>query len=225
MINKISIIIPAYNEEKTISKVIKDLKDNEYNDIVVIDDGSKDNTSETAKKAGATVLKHIINRGQGAALKTGFDYALNQNANIVITFDADGQHLASEIKNLILPIIKDSAEVTLGSRFLKKIKMPFIRRLFLKAGAFIFLIMYGIKLTDSHNGFRAISRKALQKIELKTDGMEHASEIVEEIAKKKIKYKEVPVTILYTNYSKAKGQSTWNAFRIFFRMVLNKIIK
>jgi len=222
---KTYIVIAAYNEEKTIAKVIKDLHNHNYKNIIVIDDGSKDKTSEIAKKSGAIVLKHIINRGQGAALKTGFDYALKKDVDLVITFDADGQHLASDIKKLIKPIQDKKADIALGSRFLKKTKMPFIRKLFLKAGAFIFLIMYGIKLTDSHNGFRAISRKALKKIKLKSDKMEHASEIIEEIAKNKIKYKEVPVTILYTDYSKAKGQSTWNAFRIFFRMILNKIIK
>lgn len=220
----INIIIPAYNEEKTISKVIKDIRNNGYKNIIVIDDGSKDKTSEIAKKNKVTVLRHMINRGQGAALKTGFDYALKNDANIIVTFDADGQHLASEIKNLVKPVANGSIDVTLGSRFLKKADMPLIRKVFLKGGALIFFIMYGIKLTDSHNGFRALSRKTLQKIDLKTDGMEHASEIIEEIAKKKIKYKEVPVTILYTNYSKAKGQSTWNAFRIFFRMIFKKLI-
>ena len=221
---KTYIIIPAYNEEKTIAKVIKDLKKNKYENIIIIDDGSKDKTYEVAKKSGANVIKHIINRGQGAALKTGFDYALNKKADIVITFDADGQHLASEIKKIIAPVSNNSVDVALGSRFLKKIKMPLIRKIFLKGGALIFLIMYGIKLTDSHNGFRAISKKALQKMDLKTDGMEHASEIIEEIAKKKIRFKEIPVTILYTDYSKAKGQSTWNAFSIFFRMIFKKLI-
>ena len=221
---KTYIIIPAYNEEKTIAKVIKDLKKNKYENIIIIDDGSKDKTYEVAKKSGANVIKHIINRGQGAALKTGFDYALNKKADIVITFDADGQHLASEIKKIIAPVSNNSVDVALGSRFLKKIKMPLIRKIFLKGGALIFLIMYGIRLTDSHNGFRAISKKALQKMDLKTDGMEHASEIIEEIAKKKIRFKEIPVTILYTDYSKAKGQSTWNAFSIFFRMIFKKLI-
>ena len=221
---KTYIIIPAYNEEKTIAKVIKDLKKNKYENIIIIDDGSKDKTYDVAKKSGANVIKHIINRGQGAALKTGFDYALNKKADIVITFDADGQHLASEIKKIIAPVSNNSVDVALGSRFLKKIKMPLIRKIFLKGGALIFLIMYGIRLTDSHNGFRAISKKALQKMDLKTDGMEHASEIIEEIAKKKIRFKEIPVTILYTDYSKAKGQSTWNAFSIFFRMIFKKLI-
>ena len=223
MREKIFVIIAAYNEEKSIAKVIKDLHNHNYKNVIVVDDGSKDRTAEIAKRAGATVLKHIINRGQGAALKTGIDYALGKGADIVVTFDADGQHLASEIKNLVKPVKEGKVDAALGSRFLRKIKMPFIRRVFLKGGAFIFLIMYGIKLTDSHNGFRVLSRKALQKMELKTDGMEHASEIVEEIAKKKIRYKEIPVTILYTDYSKARGQSDWNAFRIFFRMVIKKL--
>ncbi len=222
---KTYIVIPAYNEEKSIAKVIKDLKAHNYKNIIVVDDGSKDRTYEIAKKHGATVLRHIINRGQGAALKTGIDYALSQDAEIVVTFDADGQQLASEIKELVKPVAEGKIDAALGSRFLKKTKMPFIRRVFLKGGAFMFLIMYGIKLTDSHNGFRALSRKALQNIELNTDRMEHASEIVDEIAKKKIRYKEIPVTVLYTDYSMARGQSNWNAFRILFRMIFKKIIE
>ena len=222
---KTYIVVAAYNEEKSIARVINDLHAHKYRNIVVVDDGSKDRTYKIAKKAGVTVIRHLINRGQGASLKTGIDHALSKGADIVVTFDADGQHLASEIKNLVKPIKEGKVDAALGSRFLKKIKMPFVRRVFLKGGALIFLIMYGIKLTDSHNGFRALSRKAIQKMELRTDRMEHASEIVEEIARNKIRYKEVPVTILYTDYSKARGQSNWNAFRIFFRMIMKKIIE
>ncbi len=223
--NKTFIIIPAYNEEKSIANVVKELKQNNYKNIIVIDDGSEDNTFKEAKKGNITVLKHILNRGQGAALKTGIDYALSNGADIIVTYDADGQHSPDDIKDIIKPIKNKKADITLGSRFLKKNKIPFIRKLFLKGGAFIIFLMYGIKLTDSHNGFRAMSRKAAEKIEIKSDSMEHASEILEEIKKKRLKYKEIPVTIRYTDYSIKGGQKTLNSFKILFKMIFRWLSK
>jgi glycosyltransferase involved in cell wall biosynthesis len=221
---KTFIVIPAYNEEKSIAKVIKDLKKGGYNDIVVVDDGSKDNTYSAAEKAGADVLRHFINRGQGAALKTGVDYALMQRADMIVTFDADGQHLVSEIKRMTQPIVKGEVDVTLGSRFLDgKTKLPLKKRMVLKGAVFFMWLMYGIKLSDAHNGFRALSRKAAQKIEIKADRMEHASEIVEEIHKRRMRFKEIPVTIKYTDYSVKKGQSVWNSLRIAARMMRRKM--
>jgi len=221
---KTFIVIPAYNEEKSIAKVIKDLKKGGYNDIVVVDDGSKDNTFSAAEKAGADVLRHFINRGQGAALKTGVDYALMQRADMIVTFDADGQHLVSEIKRMTQPIVKGEVDVTLGSRFLDgKTKLPLKKRMVLKGAVFFMWLMYGIKLSDAHNGFRALSRKAAQKIEIKADRMEHASEIVEEIHKRRMRFKEIPVTIKYTDYSVKKGQSVWNSLRIAARMMRRKM--
>ena len=221
---KTFIVIPAYNEEKSIAKVIKDLKKGGYNDIVVVDDGSKDNTYSAAEKAGADVLRHFINRGQGAALKTGVDYALMQRADMIVTFDADGQHLVSEIKRMTQPIVKGEVDVTLGSRFLDgKTKLPLKKRMVLKGAVFFMWLMYGIKLSDAHNGFRALSRKAAQKIEIKADRMEHASEIVEEIHKRRMRFREIPVTIKYTDYSVKKGQSVWNSLRIAARMMRRKM--
>ncbi len=220
------IVIPAYNEEKSVGKVIKELRENNYKNIIVIDDGSKDKTYNAAKRAKAEVLRHVINRGQGAALKTGIDYALKKKADIIVTFDADGQHSVKDIKKLVEPVKNNKVDVALGSRFLKKNKnTPFIRKLFLKGGALVIFLMYGIKLTDSHNGFRALSRKAAEKIDIKSDGMEHASEILEQIKKKRLKYKEVPVTIKYTNYSLKRGQSTFNSFKILFKMIFRWFTK
>jgi len=225
MTSKTFIVIPAYNEEKSITNVVKELKQNNYKNIVVIDDGSKDKTYEAAKREGVIVLKHILNRGQGAALKTGIDYALSNGTGIIVTYDADGQHSVKDIKNIIKPVKNKKVDIALGSRFLKKNKTPFIRKLFLKGGAFIIFLMYGIKLTDSHNGFRAMSRKAAEKIEIKSDGMEHASEILEQVKKKRLKYKEIPVTIKYTDYSVKRGQSTLNSFKILFKMIFKWLSK
>lgn len=222
---QIFIVMPAFNEEKTVAKVIKDLKRAGYNNVVVIDDCSTDRTFNLVSKEQVILLKHIINRGQGASLRTGIEYALRQGADVIVTFDSDGQHRVSEIRRMVEPVLKGQVDVTLGSRFLKKDpRIPFIRRMVLKFGILVQWIMYGIRLSDAHNGFRALSRKAAEQIEIRSDRMEHASEIVEEIKRKKIKFKEVPVTIDYTDYSLARGQSSWNSVRIGMRMLLKKLM-
>ena len=220
------IVIAAYNEEKRISHVIHSLKEQGYPNIVVVNDGSKDKTGAAAEQTGAIVLNHVINRGQGAALKTGMEFALRNNAEIIVTFDADGQHQANEISLLTTPIHHGEVEASLGSRFLdKKSNVSWHRKIMLKGGAFVIWLFYGIQLTDSHNGFRAIKKDALQKLDLKADRMEHASEILEQIAAKQIKYKEIPVTITYTNYSLEKGQSSLAAFGILWNMIKNKVLR
>ncbi len=225
------IVIPAYNEESKIGTVIEALQRQGYSKIIVVDDGSRDNTTEKAREKHIIVLRHLINRGQGAALKTGIDYALEQGASFIVTFDSDGQHHPEDIPRLLEPLQRGEAEVALGSRFLNEnshpqnSNTPLVRKIFLKGGALVFRTMYGVKLTDSHNGLRALSRKAAQSINITQDKMEHASEIVEEVSRHKLKYKEVPVTITYTEYSLQHGQRTSNAFRILFKMLFNKIVK
>ncbi len=220
------IVIAAHNEEKSIGTVVRNLQQSSYRNIIVVNDGSSDRTAEHAEQAGALVLSHIINRGQGAALRTGMEYALEQGADIIVHFDADGQHAVREIKHLIEPIKKGKCDITLGSRFLGTASnTPFIRKLFLKGGALSHYIFYGVKLSDSHNGFRAMNRKAAHALDFHANGMDHASEIVDLVGKKKLRYKEVPVTITYTDYSKARGQSTLNAFNIFAKMVLRKLMR
>lgn len=223
----IYVVIPAYNEAGMIRKVINGLKKANYTNIVVVDDSSNDKTYEIAKDMGVHALRHIINRGQGASLRTGIEYALEQGADIIVTFDADGQHQPADIKKLIKPIKKKQVDVTLGSRFIRKDKsIPKLRRLYLKTGALILFLMYGIQLTDSHNGLRAFSRKAASKIKIQGDRMEHASEIPEKIKKNRLRYKEIPVKIKYTEYSKKHGQNfKTNAFKIFFKMVINKLLR
>ena len=261
---KIYIVIPAYNAEKTLKNVLQNLNRACYRNIVVVDDGSRDNTYNVAKKIAKNlgknmaknenifVLKHFLNRGQGAALKTGIDFALNQGADIIVTFDSDGQHRVEDLLDLIAPVANGEVDVALGSRFLSKdnikaenkitikntgsknpikvkvietpnTKVPVIRKALLKSGAVVTWMTYGIKLTDSHNGLRALSRKAAEQINITSDRMEHASQIVEEIKNKDLKYREIPVLIRYTNYSKHHGQSSLNAVRIFSRMIYRKL--
>jgi glycosyltransferase involved in cell wall biosynthesis len=221
---KIFFVIPAYNEGKSIGRVVNELKKAGYNNIVVIDDSSKDNTYAEAKKRKAIVLKHIINRGQGAALRTGIDYALKNGAEIIVTFDSDGQHRIEDLEAMLGPVVKGEADVTLGSRFLKKTDMPFSRKILLKGSILVQWVFYGVKLSDAHNGYRVLSRRAAEQIKIDSDRMEHASEIVEEIMKKKIKYKEVPVVIRYSGYSMKKGEASFfGAVKILFKMVIRRI--
>lgn len=224
--HKTFIVIPAHNEEKSIVGVVNGLRRAGYRNIVVVDDGSSDRTASVAKKAGTIVLKHIINRGQGAALRTGVEHSLSNGAEIIVHFDADGQHDVNDLKDLISPVAIGKFDVALGSRFLKKASnAPFAKKVMLKGGALLLRVMYGIKLTDSHNGLRAFSRKAAQQVDITTDEMEHASEIPEKIAKKKLRYVEVPVKIKYTRYSAMDGQTSWAAFKIFFKMMVRKFAR
>ena len=221
--DKVFVLIPAFNEESSISKVVKDLKKNGYNNILVVDDGSSDNTTAVAEKAGAEVLTHIINRGQGAALQTGMSY-LKDKASVVVHFDADGQHDPKQIPRFLKEI--KNYDVVLGSRFLDKTtKMPLSKKILLKGAVWVSWAMTGLKLSDTHNGFRALNNKALRKIKLKQDDMGHATEILDEIKINKLKYKEVPVTIKYTSYSMSKGQSVFNSLKILYHNFHHKFIK
>jgi glycosyltransferase involved in cell wall biosynthesis len=224
---KIFFVIPAYNEEKSIGRVVDELKKAGYDNIVVIDDGSQDKTFAEASKRKVHALSHIINRGQGASLRTGIEYALMQGAEFIVTFDSDGQHRVEDLPAMLKPVVNGETDVTLGSRFINKAakdKVPSGRRILLKGSIFVQWLFYGVKLSDAHNGFRVLSRKAAQRIRIDSDRMEHASEILEEIVRKRIRYKEVPVVIRYTGYSMQKGQASFKgALRIFFKMIVRRL--
>ena len=179
-------------------------------------------------------MRHGLNRGQGAALQTGIDFSLEKEADIIITFDADGQHQVTDIERLVEPIIKGEVDVVLGSRFISSPKskvqspkstIPFLRVVVLKLAVFFDRFRTGLKITDTHNGLRAFSYKAAQKIKMTQDGMAHASEILERVASNNLRYKEIPVSIKYTDYSKKKGQSIFNSFKILADLILGKISK
>ena len=166
--NKIIVVTPAYNEEKTIVEVINKVKPL-VDEIVIVDDGSSDQTVQLAEQQGVTVLRHLINRGQGAALQTGNQYALKNNADIIVHFDADGQFLAEEIKDIVQPLEQGEAEVVFGSRFLeKKSEIPWFKeKIILPIGRIVNKFFVGKSLTDSQNGFRALSRKARKRHNVK----------------------------------------------------------
>lgn len=217
------IIIPAYNEATTIINVIEEVT-RQFSNVVVVDDGSSDNTSELAAKSGLVhVLRHMFNLGQGAALQTGIIYALEKGADFIVTFDADGQHDINDVHLLISELDRSGVEVALGSRFLgDAIGMSRRRRILLKAAIFFTYFTTGLKLTDAHNGLRLLTRTAAKKINLTRNRMAHASELIEIIAFSKISFIEVPVTILYTDYSRQKGQRVFDAFSILFDLFVKR---
>jgi len=220
--NNVWIIIPAYNEANNISRVLESLLKQTKN-IVVIDDCSQDQTIALVKKYPVYLVKHQINRGQGAALQTGHDFALKKGAEIVVHFDADGQMQVKDIPKIIEPIIKEQVDVVFGSRFLgAKSKIPWTKKYLILKPAIIFnWLMTGIKLSDVHNGFRALSAKALKKIRFQQDRMAHATEILELIRQADLKYTEVPVEIIYNQY----GQGMVGGLKIIRDLILAKILK
>ncbi len=217
---KTLIIIPAYNEAAKIGEVIGGIKVCGDWDILVVDDGSLDETATLAKQAVAIVLRHKINRGQGAALKTGLEFASRSEYKTAVFFDADGQMSPLEIK-LLNDKLAEGYDVVLGSRFLgRTIAMPMAKRLILKAGLIFTRLSTGLKLTDAHNGFQAWTVEALKRINLNQDRQAYASQLLSEIARNKLNFAEVPVTISYSDYSIKKGQSIFNAFNILWDLLV-----
>lgn len=209
----IVVVIPAFNESSRVSAAIHDAA--KFSDhVVVVDDCSTDDTVSVALNAGATVLCHVINRGQGAALRTGADFAvLTLGADIVVHFDADGQMRGDEIPRMVKPILDGEADIVLGSRFLgtPAKNMPFIRMNLVRLGTIFTMILSGIRVTDTHNGFRALSKKAVGEIRISLDRMAHASEILDLVKAKRLTFVERPVTIRYSADTLRKGQSTIKA--------------
>jgi polyprenyl-phospho-N-acetylgalactosaminyl synthase len=217
------IVVAAYNEAGVIADVVRPLVSEGYA-VVVVDDGSIDDTAKLARAAGAAMLRHAINRGQGAALQSGLRYVLERGARIVITFDADGQHAVEDLPRLLEPILESEADVVLGSRFLEHTAaVPPIRRLLLRAAVVFTGVASGVTLTDAHNGMRALTRRAAEQLDLRLDRMAHASEIIDQIARLRLRVVEVPVAIHYTPYSLSKGQRAGNAVRIAWDYLFSKM--
>jgi polyprenyl-phospho-N-acetylgalactosaminyl synthase len=217
------IVIAAFNEAAVIGPIVSDLVGRSYR-VVVVDDGSHDATGQITLSAGATVVAHPANLGQGAALQTGIKFALQQDAGYVVTFDADGQHRPSDIARLIDALIDHDAAYALGSRFLGSSRgMPVGRRLLLQAAIWLTRVMTGLRLTDTHNGLRAMTREGASRISLRQNRMAHASELLEQIAGSGLRHIEVPVTIDYTRYSLAKGQRLSDSVAILFDLSAQKL--
>lgn len=215
-------VIPAYNEEKNIGKVIDGLLPLGY-DLVVVDDCSDDRTYDLAAEKGIAVLRHIVNRGQGAALQTGMDYALMQGADIIVHFDADGQFLGEEIGQVIKPISEGEADIVFGSRFLeKKSEMPFFKKNFIMPLAkLVNRLFLKVDLSDPQSGFRAMSRKAAEQIRIEQSRMAHCSEIMAKSFSSGLRIKEVPITVIYHDF----GQKFNGGVKILKELFIGSLLK
>ena len=222
---QVYVVIAAYNEAAVIARVVVGLKHAGY-PVVVVDDGSKDETAGIARAAGALVIRHPFNLGQGAALQTGIDFALAQAAEVVVTFDADGQHRVADISRLVAALREEQADFALGSRFLgQSPNLPPLRRLLLKAATLFTRLTTGLELTDTHNGLRAMTRRGAAAIRLRQNRMAHASELLDQISKSGLRFVERPVTIEYTAYSLAKGQNMRDAVFILLDLFARKLYR
>lgn len=215
------VLVALFNEEEVIKRVVDDLH-TQFEHVICVDDGSTDASADIAEKAGATVIRHPMNLGQGAALQTGIVYARAQeDMEYVVTFDGDGQHRVEDVLEMLSYSRRKDCPIVFGSRFLDKRTKPGLKKkIVLKVAVIITRLITGLQLTDAHNGLRVIRKDALQHVNLIQDRMSHATEIVHQLADTKMTWKEYPVEVLYTDYSKAKGQSVLNSINILFDLVV-----
>jgi polyprenyl-phospho-N-acetylgalactosaminyl synthase len=212
------IIVPAYNEAKVIGDVIADLRQT-FDHVVCVDDGSRDDTSDIALAAGAHVVRHPVNLGQGAAIQTGVEYARSQpGAAVFVTFDADGQHRVKDVLTMIDRLSKGDVDIVIGTRFAGSTvsHTPPLKRLILRTAVALSPSSHRLGLTDAHNGLRVFDKTVADHLNLTMNGMSHASEFVKLIDENGWRVVEEPVEILYTEYSLSKGQPLLNGVNIVF---------
>ena len=214
------LVIPLFNEAQVIGEVVRDAR-RTFTHVVCVDDGSRDHSAAQAALAGAHVVEHPVNLGQGAALQTGFEYALLQpSMRWVATFDADGQHQVSDVIVMLEKARDEGLDVVFGSRFLdERTKPGVLKKMVLRLAIAYTNLTTHTRLTDAHNGLRLLSREVVERLDITQNRMAHASELVSQIGNLRVKYGETPVHILYTDYSKAKGQSLWNSVNILAELI------
>lgn len=214
------VVVPMFNEATVVGSVVEGLLP-AFPNVVCVDDGSSDGSVEAALAAGATVVRHPINLGQGASLQTGFDFALaDPEMTEVVSFDADGQHQVADAVGMVEKLRTEKLDVVIGSRFLDdRTRMTALKRGTLRLAAFYTRLTTGLALTDAHNGLRVIDRELLEGIRLRQNRMAHASELIDQIGGSKASWAEYPTHIVYTDYSKAKGQSVLNSINILVELL------
>jgi len=227
---KICIVIPAYNESvvigDVISGVIKALAKTKYTaSVLVVNDKSNDDTSSIASANGAIVIEHILNTGAGGATATGLSYAEQNGYDIAATMDADGQHAPEDVIKGINYIIQSKSDLLIGSRLIDSVGMSRVKILGNKGLSFITLVLFGIRSTDSQSGLRVFSRKALDQLYWKASGYEFASEMLWRARQQKLEIDEFPIQAIYTDYSKSKGQSNWNAINIIKSLLKQRFVE
>ncbi|MEO6713325.1 MAG: glycosyltransferase family 2 protein [Mycobacteriales bacterium] len=214
------LIIPVYNEATVLAEVLQHVLST-FDGVICVDDGSSDASVAVIRGTAAHLVSHPVNLGQGAAIQTGIEYALRQpGARYFVTFDSDGQHRVEDALSMLELLAKDEVDIVFGSRFLDdRTKLPALKRAVLKLAVRYENATSGIRLSDAHNGLRAFNRKVAAALALKQSGMGHASEIVGKVSAGGFRYAEVPVEILYTQYSRSKGQSVLNSVNIVFDLL------
>jgi glycosyltransferase involved in cell wall biosynthesis len=227
MTSKIYVVIPAYNESQMINEVIDEVRGTGEYSIVVVDDGSKDNTFEMAAASDQVcVLRHKINRGKGAAVKTGIAAAKRLGADVIVTMDGDGQHDPADIKELIRPILEKKCDVVLGSRPRNDGQMPMLKVIANMIGNIFTWLFYGIHVSDSQSGFRAYSGYAASIIDTKADKYEYDSKVIREINNNRLRFLEIPIKVRYTEYSMGKPhkQGIVNGVKTLIRMIWSMLV-
>lgn len=219
------VIVPAFNEARVIARVVGELRA-VFGNVLVVDDASVDATGAEALAAGAVILRHPINLGQGAAIQTGIEYALSRGADFLATFDADGQHRVEDLRTMLGILCERQLDVVLGSRFLGRAEgIGPARKWLLRAGLAFTNLTTGVRLTDAHNGLRVMTAPTARRIRIRQDRMAHASELVAQIGQLGLKVGEAPVTVRYTEYSVAKGQRLSGGFRIVLELFTGWLLR
>ena len=214
------VVIPLFNEAAVIADVVRDVR-TRFPLVVCVDDGSTDGSADRAAAAGSRVVQHSVNLGQGAALQTGIEYALERGARYIVTFDADGQHQVSDAVDMVARAEDEDLAIVFGSRFLDDRTDPGrIKRLVLRFAVWFTRQSTGMRLTDAHNGLRVIRADAARGVNIFHDRMAHASEIVLQLGRTRLPWAEHPVHVLYTDYSRSKGQSLWNSVNILVDLLM-----
>lgn len=218
MKKEILIALPAYNEEKQIGEVIRNIINCGFRNILVVDDGSTDNTKAVANRAEVRVVSHFKNSGLGVSLRTALKYSRRFDFDVLVTMDSDGQHDASDINAIIKPILETHSDIVIGVRNFNSKNVPLVRRIILKLSNVYTWLLFGVWSQDSQSGFRAFSKHAIERIVLRSERMEVSSEVFSEINKNKLKFAEVPIKVIYTPYSLQKGQKNSNLFNVAFKL-------
>lgn len=230
-IPQVCVIVPAYNEATVIKDVVARAKktfgrSHLYKiDIVLIDDGSKDATATEAQKAGAVVIRHLLNSGAGSATLTGLSYAMRNDYDYAATMDADGQHAPADIIRGLDKLLELQSDLLIGSRLIDNRGMSRVKVIGNKGLSLITLLLFGINSTDSQSGLRLFSRNALEKLKWQTNGYEFCSEMLWRANQLHLKIDEFPIQAIYTEYSKSKGQNNWNAINIIKSLLKRRIVE
>jgi len=225
---RVCIVIPAFNESSVIGDVISDViktfqSSPHQIEVVIVNDGSKDDTAQVASRHGATVINHILNSGAGGATATGLSYAQQNNFDIACTMDADGQHASKDVLKGVNQLIRRRADLLIGSRLINNQGMSKVKIIGNKGLSFITYLLFGINSTDSQSGLRIFSRKALEQLRWKTSGYEFCSEMLWRANQLHLAIDEYPIQAIYTEYSKSKGQNNWNAINIVKSLLKRRI--